>query len=186
MQRKLFCMWDDVKCFDRSLLVAWFTWRWRQPSFKFTSYWNPGKFTFLPNKMANIPLTNAVFTRYYICFHINRLSMTKFPHSWSDDPSEMSGFSSCPISLTSEFPCLHFHKHIRMHTHDICRSLFLFHPSSLLFLSPSMTFLLYMEPWAAAKKALNQLPLNCHQLLSGFLAKGYFPRMSRQSRRSLW
>ena len=40
-----------------------------------------------------------------------------------------------------------------------------------------------MEPWAAAKKTL--LVWRCHQLLSGFLAKGHLPRVSRQSRRSL-
>ena len=37
-----------------------------------------------------------------------------------------------------------------------------------------------MEPWGAAKKTL--LVRRCQQLLSGFLAEGYFPRVSRQSR----
>ena len=36
-----------------------------------------------------------------------------------------------------------------------------------------------MEPWAAAKKNF-QLMWRCHQLLSGFLAKGHLPRVSRQ------
>ena len=30
-----------------------------------------------------------------------------------------------------------------------------------------------------------KLVWRCHQLLSGFLAKGHYPRVSRQSRRSL-
>ena len=44
--------------------------------------------------------------------------------------------------------------------------------------------LLSMEPWAAAKKNF-QLVWRCHQLMSGFLAKGHLPRVSRQSGRSL-
>ena len=41
-----------------------------------------------------------------------------------------------------------------------------------------------METWAATKKNF-QLVWRCHQLLSGFLAKGHLPRVSRQSRRLL-
>ena len=40
--------------------------------------------------------------------------------------------------------------------------------------------LLSMEPWAAAKKSF-KLVWRCHQLLSGFLAKGHLPRVSRRS-----
>ena len=36
-----------------------------------------------------------------------------------------------------------------------------------------------MEPWAAARKSF-KLEYRCHQLLSGFLAKGHLPRVSRQ------
>ena len=35
-----------------------------------------------------------------------------------------------------------------------------------------------MEPWAAAKKGFKLL-WRCHQLLSGFLAKGHLARVSR-------
>ena len=38
-----------------------------------------------------------------------------------------------------------------------------------------MSFLLSMEPGAAAKKSY-KLMWRCHQLLSGFLAKGHLPR----------
>ena len=41
-----------------------------------------------------------------------------------------------------------------------------------------------MEPWATTKKRF-KLVWRCHQLLYGFLAKGYLPWVSRQSRRSL-
>ena len=44
--------------------------------------------------------------------------------------------------------------------------------------------LLSMETWAAAKKNFH-LVWRCHQLLSGFLAKGHLPRVFRQSSRSL-
>ena len=37
-----------------------------------------------------------------------------------------------------------------------------------------------MEPWAAVKKGF-RLECRCHQLLSGFLAKGHFPPVSRES-----
>jgi len=37
--------------------------------------------------------------------------------------------------------------------------------------------------WLRPKKI--QLVWKCHQVLSGFLAKGHLPRVSRQSRRSL-
>ena len=47
-----------------------------------------------------------------------------------------------------------------------------------------ISVLLYMEQWAAAKKSF-KLVWRCHQLLSGFLAKGHLPRVSRQSRWSL-
>ena len=40
-------------------------------------------------------------------------------------------------------------------------------------------FLLFMELWAAAKRLLAMW--RCHQHLSGFLAKGDLPRVSRQS-----
>ena len=43
---------------------------------------------------------------------------------------------------------------------------------------------LSMEPWAAARKSF-KLVWWCHQLLSGFLAKGHLLRVSCQSRRSL-
>ena len=40
--------------------------------------------------------------------------------------------------------------------------------------------LLSMEPWPAARKSF-KLVSWCHQLLSGFLAKGHLPQVSRQS-----
>ena len=40
-----------------------------------------------------------------------------------------------------------------------------------------------MEPLAAAKNA-SKLGWRCHQILSGFLANGHLPRVSRQSRLS--
>ena len=53
-----------------------------------------------------------------------------------------------------------------------------------LFLTGCEDLLLSMEPWAVAKKNF-QFVWRCHQLVSGFLAKGHLPRVSRQSRRSL-
>ena len=37
-----------------------------------------------------------------------------------------------------------------------------------------------MEPWVAAQKTF-KLVWRCQQLLSGFLAKGHLPRVSRRS-----